>query len=248
MNGIYYDGIAFDRVSMRRIGKANLAASAGGFTAPQFDLHTGHTSAPPFCSYAYVYPYVQKGWNGEGFDFGSPPEYWLVEVSLFAHGLAADRLGGSSNATDFRGMLFASTQRNYATSPALWAFWDDVSIQDTALIGWWDADSPVSLAYMCGCTSCDGRLLATSYVAYGSHAVVAVGSWCDAESTLLRVPVTGLDWETLGLSASSVTYAVPGIDGLQDSRDLAPDADGSLVFNLPANVGVIFVIAAAGAA
>eukprot|EP00051_Salpingoeca_urceolata_P011338 m.140348 g.140348 ORF g.140348 m.140348 type:complete len:1261 (+) comp17082_c0_seq3:824-4606(+) len=149
MNGVYYDGINFDRRSMIRVRKSlDLATEHAETNMPGLiDIHTGYNhNSPPSVSYLSHFAFANRAWNGEGFNWhSSGPAYWLVDVSAFLHGIFADRLGGTGAATDFKGMLFASYQRNTDASRALWTLWDEVQIQDTTLIGWWEDDSPVSL-------------------------------------------------------------------------------------------------------
>ena len=84
-------------------------------------------------------------WNGEGFDFGGPPAYFLIEVSNLLHGLTGDMLG-SGTATIWRGMLFGMTQRDAVYSQAMWRTWDAVAINATdAVFGWWDATGPAAV-------------------------------------------------------------------------------------------------------
>jgi len=41
-------------------------------------------------------------------------------------------------------MLFGNYQRSKPSAQAIWKFWDSVAIQDTAMVGWWEDDAPVS--------------------------------------------------------------------------------------------------------
>lgn len=130
-------------------------------------------------------------WNGEGFDFGAGPDYWLIDVSGFMHGIGVDRLGGSSSTTDFKGQLFASTQRNYPSAPALWAFWDTYAINETELVGFWDAEPLLQLAVL----SPQNRTNSTCESSYehvvngypeacgGSHANIGFGDGCGPGAT-----------------------------------------------------------------
>jgi len=140
INGIYYDGINFDRNSIRRVRKvANTAANAvKSKFPPQLDLHTGYVSIrPPSLAYLTHYAYMDRVWNGEGFNFAGSPIYWAVDISNYIHGLTGDRLGGGAQ-YDIKGMMFGMTQRNSATSPAWWKYWDQKSIQNLHQVGWWD--------------------------------------------------------------------------------------------------------------
>lgn len=92
-------------------------------------------------------------WNGEGYDFTSSPEYYLIEVSAQIHGLSGDTLGCSY---PFRGFLYGMTERNAPSASALWAFWDAANISATAMVGWWEDDPMVAVHAPCG-GSGDGR-------------------------------------------------------------------------------------------
>ena len=90
IDGIYYDGINFDRRSMRRVRKTLDAAAreAGSQRRPLVDIHTGEVrSSPSSLSYVSHFAYADRAWNGEGFDFSQPPAYWLVDISGLQHGV-----------------------------------------------------------------------------------------------------------------------------------------------------------------
>ena len=142
MDGIYYDGINFDRRSFRRVRKVLDRASEGKKFAPLIDIHTGDqgVSSPSAVSYLSHFPYADSAWNGEGFNWNGDSAYWLTDVSGFIHGIPCDRLGGSDN---FKGMLFGNYERNSATAPAIWKLWDDVNIEESTMVGWWEDDAPV---------------------------------------------------------------------------------------------------------
>ena len=128
---------------MRRLRKVLDRASVGKEFSPLVDIHTGNIgpSSPSAVSYLSHFPYADSAWNGEGFNFDLDPAYWLVDVSGFIHGIPCDRLGGPDS---IKGMLFGNYQRNSASAEHIWSFWDSVSIQDTAMVGWWEDDAPVS--------------------------------------------------------------------------------------------------------
>ena len=128
INGIYYDGINFDRRSMRRVRKVldRAAKETGRGVVPLIDIHTGYQEeAPPALMYHTHMAYANSLWNGEGFQFSLGPYYWLYDVSGFQHGLPADRLGSSQ---EFKGMLFGTYRRNSKQASGLWQLWDQVGI------------------------------------------------------------------------------------------------------------------------
>eukprot|EP00041_Stephanoeca_diplocostata_P030302 m.914684 g.914684 ORF g.914684 m.914684 type:complete len:1236 (+) comp23730_c1_seq7:171-3878(+) len=341
IDGIYYDGINFDHHCMRRVRKLLDRASQGKKHRPLIDIHTGEVSAAPSAvRYMAHFPYADSAWNGEGFQFGSGPAYWLVDVSGFIHGIPSDRLGGSG--LDAKGMLFAQYQRNSGTAKALWAFWDSAKIEETSMIGWWEDDCPVQVAeksstptknvtcsqdmhgqgnnmtnafwtnsggasgvigfgFGCGegakpsypnltvdeaiatcCTlgsecaafsiaaapsdqkshgcfkkniadgishlanyngfrksaSAQGQcgasdLLATVYSKYGSHAIVAVGSWCQPKAVSMHI-----DYDSLGLTQGNTVASAPLIPGVQEEADLG---DGTEPFAVQGS-GLIIVL------
>lgn len=149
IEGVYYDGINFDRKSMRRIRKTiEAAAKEAGLSVPLLDFHTGQVAANPSAvSYLSHFPYADSAWNGEGFgpNFASGPTGWLVGFSSFIFGIASDRLDyGTSKNNDYKGMLYGAYHRNNALSYSLWKLWDAVEIEKMTMIGWWEDDAAVT--------------------------------------------------------------------------------------------------------
>lgn len=149
IEGVYYDGINFDRKSMRRLRKViDRAAHEAGIEPPLLDFHTGQvqtsSSAVSFLSH---FPYADSAWNGEGFGsiFGGDADGWLINFSGFQHGIGVDMLGSGS---EYKAMLFGASHRNAEDTPALWALWDDFKLQDPAvtMIGWWEDDEVATAA------------------------------------------------------------------------------------------------------
>ena len=191
IDGIYYDGINFDRRSMQRVRKV-LNAGAGKRGTPLIDIHTGTggPSRPAATRYLSHFAYADSAWNGENFEWGRGPIYWLVAASGFIHGIAADRLGGEG--FDFKALLFAMYTRNHDTAPPVWGFWRDVDIgaADMAMHGWWSDTPPIKLGLQ-GTGACstaptsaadvDGAstaVLVTAHVAKGRLTVLVLASWC----------------------------------------------------------------------
>lgn len=140
IDGIYYDGINFDRQSFRRVRKILDSRGPGA----RIDMHTGEVADEP-SSVRYIghFPFADTAWNGEGFKWGNDKHYYLVDASGLQHGISADMLGGGGVS---KGMLFAMTARNNGQTPAIWKFWDTYNIQQTTMVGWWEDDSPVSIS------------------------------------------------------------------------------------------------------
>jgi hypothetical protein len=211
IDGLYLDDVAFDRITMQRIRRV----LERNRPAPLIDLHSANQYNPNdgFASSANLYlehfPYIDRLWFGEYFDYDSPPDYWLVEMSGIPFGLMGEMLQGGGN--PWRGMLFGMTARlPWAGDPrALWHAWDDFGIAGSKMYGWWMDNPPVAT----------GRrdVLATAYVRDG-RALISIASW--AKDT---VPVTlTLDWKRLGVRKSGATLVAHPIEKFQASASFAP--------------------------
>jgi len=212
IDGLYLDDVAFDRTTMKRVRRVLDARRPGALV----DLHSANQYNPRdgFASSANLYlehlPYVDRLWFGEYFDYDSPPDYWLVEVSGLPFGLMGEMLEKGGN--PWRGMLFGMTSRlPWAGDPRpLWKAWDSFGMTGTRMKGWWTKDAPVR-------TDRAG-VLATTYAKPG-RALVAIASWEQGPvDVALRV-----DWKALGLDASRARLVAPAIEGFQPGASFAPD-------------------------
>jgi len=211
IDGLYIDDVAFDRSIMVRVRKA----LARGRPAPLIDLHSANQYNPRdgFASSANLYlehfPFIDRLWFGEYFDYDSSPAYWLVEMSGIPYGLMGEMLEGGGN--PWRGMLFGMTNRlPWSGDPReLWTFWDTYRIQDTRMIGWWVPGSPVRT----------GRpdVLATLYQGEG-RSIVAVASWA-SDTARVRLAV---DWTRLGLDPATAHIVAPEVPGYQSAATFGP--------------------------
>ncbi|HET8633039.1 MAG TPA: glycoside hydrolase domain-containing protein, partial [Gemmatimonadales bacterium] len=183
--------------------------------APLIDLHSANQYNPNdgFASSANLYlehfPYIDRLWFGEYFDYDSPPDYWLVEMSGIPFGLMGEMLQDGGN--PWRGMLFGMTARlPWAGDPRpLWKEWDAFGIAQSRMFGWWMDNPPVRT----------GRkdVLATAYVRNGK-ALIAVASW--ARDT---VPVTlTLDWKRLDVPRTGATLVAHPIEKFQEAARFRP--------------------------
>jgi hypothetical protein len=211
IDGIYLDDVAFDRTTMQRIRRV-LAPGAPG---ERIDLHSANQYNPSdgFASSTNLYlehfPYVDRLWFGEYFDYGSAPDYWMVELSGLPFGLMGEMLQDGGN--PWRGMVFGMTNRlPWAGDPrALWQAWDAFGISESRMVGWWAKAAPVRT----------GRddVLATTYLRPG-RAMVAVASWA---TDTVRVPLA-IDWRALGLDSSRTTIRAEAIDSFQPAATFSP--------------------------
>jgi hypothetical protein len=211
IDGLYLDDVAFDRTTMMRARKALERNRPGSL----IDLHSANQYNPRdgFASSANLYlehfPFIDRLWFGEYFDYNSQPDYWLVEISGIPFGLMGEMLEGGGN--PWRGMLFGMTNRlPWSGDPRpIWQEWDRFGIQDTKMIGWWVPNAPVKTDR--------SDVLVTTYAGNGK-ALLAIASW--APDTV-NVPLV-IDWKALGLDSTRATITAPAIDSFQVTRTFRP--------------------------
>ena len=147
LHQVQLDEIAYDRQTMMRARK--LLDARDGVIDHHSD--SGAFCTSPAMIYAEHYPFIDKLWYGEGFDYAtSDPAYWLVEMSGLVFGLTADMLRyPGMTPYHFRGMLFGESNRwqggmdpaTVTTDPfvpvALWRLWQDIGISAAVLHGFW---------------------------------------------------------------------------------------------------------------
>jgi len=213
IDGLYLDGIGYDREIMRRVRKVLDRARPGCL----IDFHSGNNFHPEYGlgnvvnQYMEHLPYIDSLWFGEGFDYNKPPDYWLVEISGIPFGLFGEMLHGGGN--PWRGMLYGMTNRlPWAGNPSeIWKAWDAFGIREAEMIGYWAPDCPVKT----------GRddVLATVYRKKGKS-LISVASWA-AEPATCRLDT---NWERLGLDPAKTRITAPPIPGFQDAAEF-PAAD-----------------------
>jgi len=211
IDGLYIDDVAFDRTAMKRVRKI----LQRGNPEALIDLHSANQFNPRdgFANSANLYlenlPFIDRLWFGEYFDYDFPPEFWLIETSGIPYGLMGEMLQDGGN--PWRGMLFGMTSRApWSGDPAaLWKFWDDVSIQNSEMIGFWDPEVPV--------LTDNDNVKATVYSGEGS-AVISIGSWEERDTTIKL----SFDWEKLGIDPEKVKLYVPAIKNFQQDASYNP--------------------------
>jgi hypothetical protein len=211
IDGVYIDDVAFDRLTMKRVRKTldrnRPNALIDLHSANQYNVRDGFASSANL--YLEHFPYLNRLWFGEYFDYNAAPDYWLTEIAGIPFGLMGEMLEGGGQ--PWRGMVFGMTGRlPWAGDPrGMWKVWDQFGIADSRMIGFWVPSSPVKT----------GRpdVLATAYVRDGKT-LVAVASWAKE-----RVDATlTFDWKALGLDPSAVTMTAPPISGFQEGRAFDP--------------------------
>jgi hypothetical protein len=212
IDGIYIDDVAFDRTVMKRVRKILDRGGKGKL----IDLHSANQYNPRdgFANSANLYlehfPYIDRLWFGEYFDYDSDPDFWLVEVSGIPFGLMGEMLQDGGN--QWRGMVYGMTSRMpWAGDPSpIWKAWDDFSIAKSDMIGYWSPACPVKTNHR--------DVLATAYVIKGKRAMISIGSWAKEEVSIKL----SIDWEALGLNKSTAALTAPAIKDFQAAAAFKP--------------------------
>ena len=173
-DGLYLDGVGYDREIMKRVRKTMDKARPGGL----IDFHSGNNFHPeyglsnPISQYLELMPCFDRLWIGEGYDFeNTSPEYWLVEMTGIPFGLTGEMLGpGGGN--PWKGMTFGMSCRmgwqQGGDPTALWKAWDEMGLTGANMKGWWESD--------CGVSTGRENVKATLFE-NGSRRFIAVASW-----------------------------------------------------------------------
>jgi hypothetical protein len=234
IDGLYLDDVAFDRTTMKRVRKVLDRGRPGAL----IDLHSANQYNPRdgFASSANLYlehfPYLNRLWFGEYFDYNAAPDFWLVEMSGIPFGLMGEMLQDGGN--PWRGMVFGMTGRlPRVDNGPLWKAWDDFGIAEARMIGYWVDSAPVKTG--------NPQVLATSYVRDG-RTLVALASWAPGAGPRGRPPPTtvrlAIDWGALGLDPKKATLTAPAIANFQEAASFR--ADGEIP--IEAGKGMLLVI------
>ncbi|MEP6779832.1 MAG: glycoside hydrolase domain-containing protein [Gemmatimonadaceae bacterium] len=227
IDGLYLDDVAFDRLTMKRVRKVLDRGNPGALldlhSANQYNPRDGYASSANL--YLEHFPFLNRLWFGEYFDYDSRPDYWLVEISGIPFGLMGEMLEKGGN--PWRGMTMGMTARlPWAGDPTpIWKAWDDFGIQQSQMHGWWSGRDPV--------TTSDSAVLATTWTKPGS-AMISLGSWYDDDVNVkLKI-----DWKALGIDSTRAQLRAPAIDKFQDAATWAPGAS----IPVPGKKGLILIV------
>jgi hypothetical protein len=196
VDGLYLDGIGYDREIMKRMAKAMQRANPNC----RSNFHGGDGFSPPWDPGRRVstansclehLPYISNLWFGELYDYDQGPDYWLVEISGIPFGLTGEMLNYENGGNPYRGMVYGMTSRQHPSAAGMWRFWDEFGIREAEVLGYWDPRCPVR-------TNVPG-VLATVYRKPGS-AAIALAHWPSEQAPL---PV----------AAVSVSPMPPVVDG-----------------------------------
>jgi hypothetical protein len=207
IDGLYIDDVAFDRTVMKRLRKILDRGREGALidlhSANQFNERDGFANSANL--YLEHFPYLNRLWFGEYFDYDSQPDFWMVELSGIPFGIMGEMLQDGGNA--WRGMLYGMTARlPWAGDPsALWRFWDAYGIQDTEMIGYWVPAPPVETSHE--------DVLTTTYLGR-DRAIVSLASWAEGSVGV----GLNIDWARLGMDPGNATLTAPAIENFQEAR------------------------------
>jgi hypothetical protein len=212
IDGLYLDDVAFDRLTMKRIRKVLDRGRPGSLidlhSANQYNIRDGFANSANL--YLEHFPYINRLWFGEYFDYDSPPDFWLTEVSGIPFGLMGEMLEKGGN--PWRGMLYGMTSRlPWAGDPRpIWKVWDTFGMTESRMIGYWVSNNPVKID--------NDSVHATVYIRKGST-LVSIASWARERQTIHL----HIDWKTLGLNPKKVKILAPEIDHFQPGGEFKAD-------------------------
>lgn len=224
-DGIYIDGLGYDREVMKRVRKVMDRARPGCL----IDFHCGNHFAPDYGMnnisnfFMEHFPYMSSLWLGEGFDYNETPDYWLIEIAGIPYGLYGEMLGGGN---PWRGMVYGMSSRlRWGGEPqAIWKLWDDFGIDQAQMLGYWSKRCPVKTDH--------DMVKATAYVREGKT-LLAVASWTEDRDVKLTI-----DWDAIGVDRSKAVLHAPEIPGFQSEARFNPDQ----LIPVPAGRGVVLVV------
>ena len=209
IDGLYLDGIGFDREIMKRERKILDRYRS----ASEVDFHCGDgfhkywhgwENSINMCKYMEHLPYIDSLWLGEGYwyqrDYATPAN-WLMEISGLPFGLSNEMLQNGGN--PWKGMLYGMMNRNpgglrYRYQKPLWDIWDSFGIQDAQMIGYWDKMCPVRTSHP--------DIKATVFVKK-DKVMIAMASWA---TTVVNCQLK-IDFKALTLDPKTTKLHAPQI-------------------------------------
>ncbi len=211
IDGLYIDDTALTGESMQRarriLDRDGTRRLVDNHSWNHHNPHAGSGSTN--LAFIDLYPYFDLLWRGEGFYNNTPSDFWLIERSGAAFGIAGEMLGRGN---PFRGLLFGMTDRwGWGGNPlGLWKFFDEVKLGDMELVGWWDDECPVKV-------SGSEEIKASVWKGKGD-AVLVVANF----SKEPRTATISFDARRLGFDGAKAKWTQPEIAGVQGGA-LAPD-------------------------
>lgn len=228
IDGLYIDDLAFDRMTMKRVRKILNRTNPGAL----IDLHSAnqYNTRDGFANSANLYlehfPYLDRLWFGEYFDYNMPPEFWMVEVSGIPYGIMSEMLWEGGNR--WRGMLYGITTRSpgEGDNRPLWKLWDMFGMQQSEMIGYWVKDNPVK-------TNRE-KTLATIYRHMGKKTLISLATWEDQDANVSL----SIDWKQLGIDPAKATLHAPAIEDFQAEARWKPGE----AITVPKGKGLLIIV------
>jgi hypothetical protein len=211
LDGLYLDGIGYDREIMKRVARVMQRANP----ASRVNFHSGNNYAfmdwktSPANSYMEHFPFTSNLWFGEMYDYDLPPDVWLVEMSGIPFGLTSEMLNYGNGGNPYRGMVFGMTGRQHPSAAAMWRFWDEFGIQSAEWLGYWSPRCPVKA---------DRADVKASVYRKPGKTLIALGHWPEDASPEVLVRLE-IDWQALGIDPAHATLRAPAISGFQLARE-----------------------------
>ncbi len=212
IDGLYIDDVAYDRVVMQRVRKILDSNRPGSLIDMHSWNHFNKRAGWTNCANLYMehFPYLNRIWFGEMFDYNERPDYWLIEISGIPYGLMGEMLQGGGN--PWRGMLYGMTSRlPWSGNPrGLWKFWDEFGIEKADMIGYWVPSCPVKTNKK--------DVPATVYKRKGKT-LISLASWAEQPIECRLI----IDWNALGLDEKKVRVYAPAIPKFQEESVFSPN-------------------------
>ena len=204
IDGLYLDDVSFDRRILKRMRKVMEMNKPGCM----IDLHSNTAfSLGSANQNLELYPYIDKTWFGEGFNFDlMPADFWLTEVSGVPFGVVNDILMHMS-VNNKRGMTYGMTHRGFVP---MWKLWDQFGIADSKMQGYWEKNPIVTLDQK--------NVYATTYLKEGK-VLIAIGNWTN-EPVKVKM---NIDWVRLNLKPGDVKIIAPEIENYQIEKSFKVD-------------------------
>eukprot|EP01052_Picozoa_sp_SAG31_P009023 SAG31_NODE_466_length_15291_cov_7.540066_8_plen_1560_part_00 len=254
IDGLYLDGTAVDRWTMKRARKVLAKNNA----LAHIDFHCDNAQGETYSTvgngsvalrYMTHFPYISSLWLGEGYWYGQgwqtvpepnepwTPEEWLVEVSGLPFGLFGEMLGGSQYENPYQAFVFGMHGRmpqpslyeltglNQADPRPLYAFAERYNLAGTEMCGWWHGD--------CAVRSQDAMVKATVFSDLSRRrSIVAIANF-GAEATNATLLV---EWDRLMLEPNAYIHA-PAVYNFQPRREFQSINDAGNRLTVPTGVG-----------
>jgi hypothetical protein len=231
IDGIYMDDVSFDGEVMKRVRRIMDQYRPGAL----IDLHSNTSySKGPANQYARFFPYVDRLWFGEGFEYDEMgPDEWLVTFSGIPFGMMSEMLQEGGN--PYLGMVYGATARHGywdVDNEPVWKLWKAFGIEEAEMAGYWDAACLVKTNHP--------EVKATAYIRSG-EVLVSIGNFAAGDRTVRL----SFDWDRLGIDPSRAVLYAPEVERFQKERTFGPGEDipvggkqGWLLILRPAEAGL----------